>query len=401
MKVIKVNDGNKRGLVKHWTEGVDLGENTIEQAKQVSKMPFIFKHLALMPDCHLGKGATIGSVIPTKKAIIPAAVGVDLGCGMMACQLSITANDLPDSLKELRSLIEASVPVGKGQPGSHQEISTFSSDTWNSLQIGFQRIIEKYPKLDSGINPINQIGTLGGGNHFIELCLDENDDVWIMLHSGSRGIGNKIGSLFITLAKEEMSKYYINLDDNDLAYLPEGTEYFDDYWLAVKWAQDYALKNREAMMKIVLDRVQYHMKISTMITEKAINCHHNYVAIENHFKQNVYVTRKGAIRARKGDLGIIPGSMGACSYIVRGLGNEQSFHSCSHGAGRVMSRTEARKSFSIEDHIKATDGVECRKDVDVIDETPAAYKDIDAVMLAQKDLVEPVHKLKQVLCVKG
>ena len=398
-KVQSVDGGT--GLVKHWTNGVPVDVNTIEQAKNVAKLPFIHKHIALMPDCHLGKGAAIGSVIPTKKAIIPSAVGVDIGCGMMATKLKLTANDLPDSLKKIRSIIESKIPVGNGKDGSHKSAPDDSLDKWKSIVDDFEIIIKKHPKLNSAINPEKQIGTLGGGNHFIEICLDEDEKVWVMLHSGSRGIGNKIGNYFITKAKEEMQKFYINLPDKDLAYLPEKSKHFDDYWFAVKWAQEYAYLNRDAMMKNILKSLRTSFKRPIQIIEKEINCHHNYVALENHFGEDVYVTRKGAIRARKGDMGIIPGSMGDRSYIVRGKGNIQSFHSCSHGAGRIMSRAEAKRRITVKDHIKATQGIECRKDVGVIDETPLAYKDIDAVMNAQADLVESVYRLKQVVCVKG
>jgi len=398
---VKREEGQGVGLVKHWTEGVDVDQKTIEQAMNVAKLPFIHKHVALMPDCHLGKGATIGSVIPTKKAIIPAAVGVDLGCGMMAAKLNLNASQLPDSLKNVRSSIESMVPVGNGRGGSHRETSTASLNKWRMIVDDFETIVDRHPKLKPSRNPVEQMGTLGGGNHFIEICLDESENVWVMLHSGSRGIGNKIGMYFISLAKEEMRKFHINLPDRDLSYLPEGSEYFDDYWLAVKWAQEYAFKNRELMMKSILVSLEKSLKLPIRVVEKEINCHHNYVSLENHYGENVYVTRKGAIRARKDELGIIPGSMGTKSYIVRGKGSVESFHSCSHGAGRAMSRTEAKRRFTVEDHVKATEGIECRKDGGVIDETPAAYKDIDAVMLAQSDLIEPVTRLRQVVCVKG
>jgi len=401
MRVLQVKHQHGTGLVKHWTEGVQVDENTMEQAKNVAKLPFIFRHVALMPDCHLGKGATVGSVIPTKKAIIPAAVGVDLGCGMMAARLNLNARDLPESLKMVRSTIESLVPVGNGKGGNHKGTPTLSLNRWRSISDDFETIIASHPKLRSSRNPVEQIGTLGGGNHFIEICLDEKDNVWVMLHSGSRGIGNQIGTYFISLAREEMRRFHINLPERDLAYLPEGSKYFDDYWFAVKWAQDYAFKNREVMMANILKALTESLKRPIRVVDKEINCHHNYVSLENHFGENVYVTRKGAISAREGEMGIIPGSMGTRSYIVRGKGNDESFHSCSHGAGRAMSRTEAKRRFSVEDHIRATEGIECRKDEGVIDETPSAYKDIDAVMKAQADLVETVSQLKQVVCVKG
>ncbi len=394
-------DVGKDGLIKRWTNGVAVDEQTLIQAEKVAKMPFIYKHVALMPDCHLGKGATVGSVIPTKKAIIPAAVGVDLGCGMIAAKLSTDAADLPDHLGAIRAEIEKLVPVGNGRGGEFGEAPTASLNAWRKVSEGFDEIISRHPKLRSAKNPAKQVGTLGGGNHFIEVCLDEEDNVWLMLHSGSRGIGNKIGTYFISKAKEEMLKANASLPDRDLAYLTEGTQNFDDYWNAVKWAQQYAALNREVMLARVLKAVNSGLKKKAKIVGKEINCHHNYASLEHHFGEDVYVTRKGAISAREGEMGIIPGSMGARSYIVRGLGNPQSFSSCSHGAGRVMSRSEAKRRFSVKDHVKATEGVECKKDASVLDETPGAYKNIDAVMAAQADLVEPVYRLKQVVCVKG
>ena len=395
--------GNK---LKGWVEGVYIDDNTLEQAYKLAAMPFIHKHVALMPDAHVGIGATVGSVIATKGAIIPAAVGVDLGCGMVAQQTSLKASDLPDNLHELRCDIEEAVPHGRSDNGGKNDkggwldnIPQEALEEWKILNPRYQAILEKHPKAAS-YNNINQLGTLGTGNHFVEICLDENQKVWIMLHSGSRGLGNKIGMYFIELAKKEMERWMINLPDKDLAYLPEGTTYFHDYMEAVELAQDFARVNREIMLYRVKQVLLKHFPSFT-ITQEAVNCHHNYVSRENHSGTNVLITRKGAVRARKGDLGIIPGSMGAKSFIVRGLGNEESFCSCSHGAGRVMSRTEAKKLITLDDHVKATAGVECRKDEGVIDESPAAYKDIDAVMEAQKDLVEIVHTLKQVLCVKG
>lgn len=567
--------------IKSWTKGVPVEEEAKRQLMNVANLPFIYKWLAVMPDVHLGKGATIGSVIATKKAIIPAAVGVDLGCflgntkiplldgtqatllelslrkepfwvysinkkmkiapgrasciktrtnaelirlivsggeevictpdqkymltdgsyreakdlkfndslmplyrrwysrdgyeginngkgkrcithimvweslkgpvpkgyvvhqvisveylserddvyclrveeynnfaisagvfvhncGMMANRTNITANQLPDNLHEIRTVIETAVPHGRtnkgreGDRGAWYNVPRKSANFFmKHLATDFKKIIEKHPKIEKG-NCENHLGTLGTGNHFIEMCLDEEDRVWIMLHSGSRGVGNRIGGYFINLAKEEIKTWHIKLTDQDLAYLSEGSRYFDDYVDAVHWAQKFAKYNRQIMMDNVIHalRLKTDLPITT-ITDKAINCHHNYVELENHYGENVYVTRKGAVRARAGDLGIIPGSMGAKSFIVRGKGNAESFNSCSHGAGRCMSRTEAKKRFTIEDHEKATIGVECRKDADVIDETPQAYKDIDAVMKAQESLVEIVYTLKQVICVKG
>ncbi len=400
----------KEGVpIKAWTQGVPLEKEAEQQLKNVASMPFVYKHVAAMPDVHWGMGATIGSVIPTLGAIIPAAVGVDIGCGMMAVQTSLNAKSLPDNLKDMRTQIERFVPHGRthnggrGDRGAWANVPEEQAKIWSELKKGFDRIAERHPKVGSrSPNHVNHLGTLGTGNHFVEVCLDENEQVWIMLHSGSRGIGNRIGTYFIELAKQDIRQWHVNLPDKNLAYFKEGTEYFDDYVFAVGWAQNFAKTNRELMMQAAIEAIENTPGIPPFEAEiKSVNCHHNYVEREDHFGKNVLVTRKGAVRARKGDLGIIPGSMGARSFIVRGLGNKDSFHSCSHGAGRAMSRSAAKKKFSIEDHIKATEGVECRKDKDVLDETPAAYKSIDAVMEAQKDLVEIVHTLRQVICVKG
>jgi len=342
----------------------------------------------------LGIGATVGSVIPTKGAIIPAAVGVDIGCGMMAVETDLNARDLPENLKGMRSAIEKTVPHGRthhggrGDAGAWREIPARNNEVWQTLKPRYDAILEKHPKLDRG-NHSNHLGTLGTGNHFIEVCLDEAENVWFMLHSGSRGVGNRMGSYFIDVARKDMQKFFINLPDKDLAYLSEGTEHFDDYVEALEWAQDFARWNRHLMMEQIVGAVRDSSEVRPFAAElKAINCHHNYVARERHYGQNILVTRKGAVRAREGDMGIIPGSMGARSYIVRGKGSLESFTSCSHGAGRAMSRTEAKRRFSVEDHKRMTAGVECRKDAEVIDETPAAYKPIEAVMAAQSDLVE-------------
>ena len=385
------------GLVKMWTRGVQVEEAARAQLLNVAKMPFIHKWVAVMPDVHLGVGATIGSVIPTSKAIIPAAVGVDLGCGMMAVRTSLRANDLPDNLSGARSAIEAAVPHGRA---GWTDVPKDVGRVWASeLSDDFAKICDKHPSIAKS-NHVVHLGTLGTGNHFIELCLDESDQVWVMLHSGSRGVGNRIGSHFIELAKEDMRRWHVNLPDQDLAYLVEGSDHFDDYVEAVGWAQRFARSNREQMMFAATNALMRELGAFTLDIS-AVNCHHNYVAKESHFGAEVYVTRKGAVRAGKGELGIIPGSMGTRSYIVRGKGNADSFCSCSHGAGRAMSRGEAKRRFTLEDHASATAGIECRKDSDVIDETPMAYKDIDAVMAAQSDLVETVHTLRQVLCVKG
>jgi tRNA-splicing ligase RtcB len=394
--------------VKSWTRGVAFEEEARQQLRNVASLPFIHRWVAVMPDVHWGIGATVGSVIPTVGAVIPAAVGVDIGCGMIALRTSLRATDLPDDLKRIRSAIEKAVPHGRtggrgkrrdrgawGHPPAHVEAG------WSQLVAGFERICEKHSAIRSS-NQDTHLGTLGTGNHFIEVCLDEADQVWFMLHSGSRGVGNKIGRYFIELAREDMRSWLINLPDEDLAYLPEGTQHFADYVEAVEWAQAFATMNREIMMQAVFRAVQSSEGIRPFEAAlEAVNCHHNYVSRERHYGEDVLVTRKGAVRARAGELGIIPGSMGARSYIVRGKGNDESFHSCSHGAGRAMSRRKALATFTLEDHALATAGIECRKDGAVLDETPGAYKPIDSVMAAQEDLVEIVHTLRQVICVKG
>lgn len=404
--VIKPEAG---GLVKAWTKGVLFEDEARKQVERIAAMPFIHKHIAIMPDVHAGIGATVGSVIPTRGAIIPAAVGVDIGCGMCAVRTSLKAEDLPTSLKDLRSAIESVVPHGRSDNGRRNDKGSHVSkipgaveNAWyEELDQRYKAIVAKHPKIKHD-RAVGQLGTLGTGNHFIEVCLDESGSVWVMLHSGSRGVGNAIGSYFIELARQDMKKWFINLPDANLAYLPEGTDHFDDYLQAVGWAQDYARTNRELMLKATLAAIKGQKGIPGFtLLDEVINCHHNYVERENHMGANVWVTRKGAVRARKSDLGIIPGSMGTRSYIVRGKGNEDAFCSCSHGAGRAMSRTQARERFTKTDHERATAGVECRKDAEIIDETPAAYKDINTVMEAQTDLVEVVATLKQVLCIKG
>lgn len=398
---------NKNSLVKSWTRDVTFDDNAKQQVLNMAGLPFIHSHIAIMPDVHLGKGATIGSVIPTKGAIVPAAVGVDLGCGMMAVKTSLTASDLPDSLINLRHEIEKNVPHGRSanfqhgrDKGSWNNLPEDVMQAWLPLDAQFNDLCEKHPFLKNTNNK-QHLGTLGTGNHFIELCLDENQDVWVMLHSGSRGVGNKIGSEFIERAKKDMERWFIHLPDKDLAYIPEGSQNFKDYVEAVGWAQKFAEVNRQVMMQRTLAAMKMHIAKPFTAHLEAVNCHHNYISHEHHFGSDVWVTRKGAVSAKLGEMGIIPGSMGAKSFIVRGLGNAESFCSCSHGAGRVMSRTEAIKKVSMAEHVLATKGVECRKDKSVIDETPSAYKDIEKVMAAQSDLVEIVHTLKQVVCVKG
>jgi len=390
--------------LKMWTQGVPVEDAARRQLANAARLPIVFRHIAAMPDVHLGIGATVGSVIPTVKAIIPAAVGVDIGCGMMAAKTTLRAEDLPDNLAPLRSAIERAVPHGRApgsrDPGAWQKTPGAVDTAWAQLEPEFREIVRDHPKLEK-TNHHQHLGTLGSGNHFIEVCLDEEGFVWFMLHSGSRGVGNAIGTMFIELAKQDAMRTCANLPDRDLAYFEEGSRYFGDYVRAVGWAQRFARLNREVMMRRVIDAAKTVIRKSFQSHVEAVNCHHNYVQQERHFGQDVYVTRKGAVSAKQGELGIIPGSMGARSYIVRGKGNADSFASCSHGAGRTMSRGEAKRRFTLAEHRAATEGVECRKDKDVIDETPAAYKDIDAVMAAQQDLVEVVHTLKQVVCVKG
>ncbi|MCW8931559.1 MAG: RtcB family protein [Gammaproteobacteria bacterium] len=385
--------------VKIFTD--DIEHEAYQQLLNIAHLPFIHHHVAAMPDVHYGKGATVGSVIPCHKAIIPAAVGVDIGCGMNAVRLSIKANDLPDNLRAIRFAIEEAIPVGFNMHKSDRA----KASTIRALSVGLDSLIAKHPKLlKMQKKPyqtwVRQLGTLGGGNHFIEICLDENDDVWVMLHSGSRGVGNVIGQYFIRLAQKDMGRHIQNLPDKDLAYFSEGADYFDHYIEAVHWAQDYALNNRREMMRLIIASLKKKLR-KFGLTKEAINCHHNYVSLENHFGEDVYLTRKGAIDASENALGIIPGSMGDKSYIVRGKGNAESFCSCSHGAGRRMSRGKAKREFSQIDMEEQTKGIECRKDKGVIDEIPGAYKDIDTVMKNQNDLVDVVHTLRQVICVKG
>jgi len=382
--------------VKVYTDAIE--PQARQQLVNISRLPIVHHHVAAMPDVHLGIGATVGSVIPTKKAIIPAAVGVDIGCGMMATRLSLSGEQLDEkSLNRVFNQITRDVPVGFGQ---HDD----GRDAARRFQKDLTRIMQKHPGIGKRVGRnshwAQQLGTLGGGNHFIEVCLDEDKRVWAMLHSGSRGIGNAIGSYFIELARKDAERTQLQLPDRDLAYFAEGAQHFDDYVEAVGWAQDYARANREEMMDLVLDAMHRHLP-SFDVIGGAVNCHHNYVERERHYGERVWLTRKGAIRAGAGELGIIPGSMGTRSYIVRGKGSAESFHSCAHGAGRLMSRGAAQKKFSLQDLEQQTEGVVCRKDKGVIDEIPGAYKPIDEVMANQSDLVEVVHTLKQVLCVKG
>lgn len=396
MKAVLYNKATQRVPVKIWSE-LDTVENAaLVQLKNLSTLPFVFKHVAAMPDVHLGKGATVGSVIATKGAVIPAAVGVDVGCGMMALKLKASPEKILNKVKEIRSAIEAVVPVGFNS----NKILTVSAERWSGWKT-WNNLHGAYDRPDLKAKALSQLGSLGGGNHFIELCTDQDGAVWVMLHSGSRHIGKSLAEVHITKAKNEMKRMFITLPDPDLAYYVEGTMDYHLYMYDLMWAQNYAAENRNEMMVKVLAAISGVLGVETIATSDNVNCHHNYCSMEHHYGENVLITRKGAVRARQGDLGIIPGSMGTKSYIVEGLGNDESFHSCSHGAGRRMSRTEAKKRFTLEDLAQQTLGVECRKDADVIDEIPGAYKDIDIVMENQKDLVKVVATLKQFLCIKG
>ena len=381
--------------MKIWA--TELEQEAENQLKGVANMPFIHRHVAVMPDAHAGKGSTVGTVIATNGAIIPAAVGVDIGCGMCAVKLPFKVDMLGDNLKDLRHSIERDIPLGHNE---HKELTERQLTSFAALGEP-----NNEQKLDKALK---QLGSLGGGNHFIEICQDQDNDAWVVLHSGSRNIGKTLAEKHIDKAKELMKRYFIDQIlpdmDPDLAYLVQGTPEFKAYIDDLHWAQHYARANRHEMMLRVLRNIAYHTKVElseNLVEHKYVDCHHNYTQMENHFGKNVWVTRKGAVSAREGEWGIIPGSMGTRSYIVQGLGNPESFCSCSHGAGRRMSRTKARDTFKIEDLKQQTAGVECRKDADVIDEIPAAYKDIDTVMENQKDLVKPVFTLKQILCIKG
>ena len=377
----------------------------MEQVGNVSRLPFVFRHVAVMPDVHLGMGSTIGCVIPTLGAVMPAAVGVDIGCGMMTRKLDLTRADITHRLPDIRAAIERAVPMGRTDDGRAGDRGAWTNppegvqSAWSSIVRGYEGILRDHPGAIHR-RPLEQLATLGTGNHFIEVCVDPDDGVWLLLHSGSRGPGNRIGSYFTKLAQELCKRWFVSLPHPDLAYLPAGTSEYNTYVEAVMWAQEYAMTNRELMADAALRAVESVVGRPVAVSNE-IKCHHNFVAEERHFGQTVLLTRKGAVRAREGDWGIIPGSMGAATYIVRGLGNRESFESCSHGAGRVMSRTAAKRQFSVADQIRQTEGVECRKDAEVIDEIPAAYKDIEAVMAAQADLVEPVTRLKQLVCCKG
>jgi tRNA-splicing ligase RtcB len=386
--------------VKAWVDGVEFDENARKQVANMASLPFVHSHVAVMPDVHVGRGATVGSVIPTIGAIVPAAVGVDIGCGMIAQKLTLRAEDLPSDLRGVRKAIEKVIPVGKG---AHRDPTPAAERAWEAgLGEGYARVLARAPQVSTR-NVREQLGSLGSGNHFSELSLDEHGDVWLVLHSGSRGVGNRIGSFYIERALEELDRAGVKIADRELAHLTEHTPAFDAYVEAVGWAQDYARLNREIMMDTALEALRDRkVKLPRFArAETVVNCHHNYVARERHFGADVFVTRKGAVRAGRDELGFIPGSMGARSFVVRGLGNPESFESCSHGAGRRMSRGEARNRLTLADLKRETHGIECRKDSGVLDEAPSAYKDIDAVMRAQHDLVRIVHTLRQVVCIKG
>ena len=400
MAIKKVYESDNGFPVKVWAEDLDKG--AVKQLLNVSLIPFIHNHVAVMPDAHVGMGCTIGTVIPTHKAIIPAAVGVDIGCGMMAAKTNITAKDLPDNLSKIRNSIEKIIPLGPGRC-HRKEYSLNKTKNQFVSQGEVNQFLKNDPDEMFGITTgkwREQIGSLGGGNHFIEICIDEDDFVWVMLHSGSRGIGNKIGMVFIRKAKEDMRIHQVNLPDKNLSYFSEGTEHFNDYVEAVAWAQEYAFINRQVMMTLIFGQLEYYFP-QVRVEEQAINCHHNYVEKEHHYGESIWVTRKGAIRAKEDDMGIIPGSMGTKSYIIKGKGNKESFHSCSHGAGRRMSRKQAFNKFTMDDLKKQTPGVEMQRREAIIDEIPGAYKDIDQVMKDQEDLVTVIHTLKQIVNVKG
>ena len=416
MSGFEIIDAGNGKFIKAWKKGVRFEDKVIEQLKAVAQLPFVHKWVASMPDAHWGNGSAVGTVLPTSGAIVPSTVGVDIGCGMCAVNTGLRREDFGDNLGYVRERIEKAVPNGRSDNGGPRDIGAWGEPPehitriWNNeFSAEYAGIVSKNPGA-AARNTFNQLGTLGTGNHFIELSTTEDGEVWIVLHSGSRGLGNKIGSYFTSKAKELCKKWFIELPDPELAYLPQGTHEFDDYIQAVKFAQRFAFRNREIMLDATLATVQAVTGKDIIVSKgelyensvgNVINCHHNYIAWENHYGKNVMVTRKGAVRAQDGDYGIIPGSMGARTYIVMGLGNPDSFCTCSHGAGRAMGRNEAVRTFTVEQHAAATAGVECDKTAGTLDETPAAYKDIEAVMRAQADLVTPVVALKQFLCVKG
>lgn len=387
---------------------VEMDANAIEQGKRLCTLPFV-RRAALMPDAHLGKGGAVGTVLVTDKVIIPATVGVDLGCGMCAFSTSLNADDLPDNLGALRSELEAAIPHGRTRRGGFGDTGTWRkrwprevAAAWDGeLHDDYEKLCETTPALKHA-QTVNHLGTLGTGNHFVELCLDEHNNVWGMLHSGSRGIGNRIGTHFIRQAQKEMERWHIQLPDADLAYLPAGSEHYQSYIRAVGWAQRFARANRDLMVQAFKRVLREHFPQCNVQYEKlAVNCHHNYIERNADDSPQGWITRKGAIRAAEGVYGVLPSAMGQTSYIVRGKGSAATINSCSHGAGRRFSRREAKRRFNLEDLAQQTEGVECKKDSSVLDEIPGAYKNMDAVMEAQSDVVEVVARLKAVLCVKG
>lgn len=395
-----IYEDGQRIPIKVWSPINEVEVSAIKQLKNVASLPFVFKHVAAMADVHLGLGATIGSVVATKGAVIPSAVGVDIGCGMMAVQIEANLDLAKERVKEIRHSIERSIPVGFGD-NRHVLNDAIAWDGWKGWDSLYAPSLTRNGALELKSKAMKQMCSLGGGNHFVELCEDTNGGLWVMLHSGSRGVGNQVANIHINHAKGEMKKMFISLPDPELAYYVEGTKEYENYISDLEWCQAYAYENRQVMMGRILKDIRHALKMETLPILRSVNCHHNYASKENHYGENVLITRKGAVRARQGDLGIIPGSMGTRSYIVEGLGNPDSFQSCSHGAGRRMSRTKAKAQFTIEDLAAQTAGVECRKDSGVLDEIPGSYKDIDQVMDNQKDLVRIVAQLKQFLCIKG
>ena len=390
-----------------WTGDMDVESDALEQIRNVTRLPILAGPVVVMPDVHLGRGATVGTVIPTRAAIVPAAVGVDIGCGMLAAKTNLAAVDLPDNLARLRAQIERDVPVGYrfhqrplAPEGSSEACLLDARIKQLAVRFPNLRIREQVGRVDEP-RMWRQLGSLGGGNHFLEICLDAEGAVWIMLHSGSRNIGNLIGQRAMQMAKEVAKRLDRSLPDRDLAWLDEGTPEFEAYVEGLGWAQEYASLNRDLMLQLMHRALESHLGRKVDFAGEITNCHHNYARIEEHFGENIWITRKGAVSARAGELGIIPGSMGTKSFIVRGKGETAAYCSCSHGAGRRMSRTQARRQFTRRDLALETAGVECRKDDGVLDEIPSAYKDIDEVMAAQSDLVEIVGTLKQIVCVKG
>ncbi len=406
MKVL-YDEQSQRVPIKAWVNELhDIESSAIDQLKNLSNLPFVYKHIAVMPDVHWGMGATVGSVIATKDAVVPAAVGVDIGCGMMAVKTELDYRVVQDKIKDVRHSIERSVPVGFNR---HKIIDPHIEEWggWWSAPFGLGVVEKKDKDVELYQRALSQMGSLGGGNHFIEVCFDTPDsdthNIWVVLHSGSRNVGKTMADRFINDAKGLMRDMFIELPDPDLAYFVPSQPQYQEYLSVLEWCQSYAMQNRVEMMKLVLKDINHAVtgSLEPLTRVEEVNCHHNFATMEHHFGQNILVTRKGAVRAREGDMGIIPGSMGTRSYIVKGKGNPESFNSCAHGAGRRMSRGDAKRQFTVEDLIQATEGVECRKDKGVVDEIPGAYKDIDTVMENQNDLVEIVATLKQIMCVKG